>query len=96
MLFQRSSLCHDAPEEHDALEPREREVLELWDGGATFAEIAALLRMKPERVEYIVCLYDDRPDEDEPCSKAKMRRGSEMLRVRILQFHPHVAFGGES
>ena len=94
-LFQRSSLCHDAPELYDALLPRERQVLALWDGGAAIADIAALLGISEANAQHIVGLYDDR-DAEGLDFVAMMRAGSEQLRARILQFHPHVAFGGES
>lgn len=94
-LFQRSSLCHDAPEQYDALLPRERQVLALWDGGASPADIAAELKISVATVDWIVGMYDDR-DAEGLDFHSMLRAGSEELRARILQFHPHVAFGGES
>lgn len=94
-LFQRSALCHDAPEQYDALHPRERQVLALWDGGASPEAIAAQLAISLASVKTIVRTYDDR-DEEGFDFLTMMRAGSEELRARILQFHPHVAFGGES
>lgn len=94
-LFRRSTLCHDAPEQYDALLPRERQVLALWDSGLSPAEIAARLQISQATAEHICGLYDDR-DAEGFDFHSMMRAGSEELRARILQFHPHVAFGGES
>ncbi|MFN3991217.1 MAG: LuxR C-terminal-related transcriptional regulator [Erythrobacter sp.] len=95
MKFSRSCLCHDEPERYDALLPREREVLALWDGGASPQDIAATLSISCASVKTIVRIYDDR-DAEGIDHKTMMKLGSELLRQRILQFHPHVAFGGES
>lgn len=90
--FSRDELCHTAPERHDALLPSEKRILELWDSGKSVAEIAALLGMSEVAARKVVRVFDDRDSDDH---EALMRRGSEMLRARILQFHPHVSFGGE-
>lgn len=90
-LFSRHRLCDERPDQHDALLPREREVLALWDDGWAIAQIAAELGLARKTVKDITIAFDDRPDDHE----AKMRSGSEELRARILQFHPHVILGGE-
>jgi len=85
----RASQCNARPDLHDALLPREREILALWDAGQDHATIAAALGLATVTVEKCCSTFDDRPDD----SNAKMRKGSAELRARILQFHPHVVLG---
>lgn len=90
----RAAQCDANPHLHDALLPRERQVLGMWDDGWSIDAIAALLGLKVKTVKDITVAFDDRLD---PSSDAMMRRGSALLRARILQFHPHVALpkGGQ-
>lgn len=89
----REAVCEARPDLYDALLPRERQVLGMWDEGWAVEAIAALLGLNPETVRVITVLFDDRLD---PGPDAAIRRGSDLLRARILQFHPHVALGAKN
>ena len=84
----RAVTCDAQPHLHDALLPRERQVLGMWDEGWSREAIAALTGLKEKTVKDIVIAFDDRLD---PSPDAGIRRGSMLLRARILQFYPHVA-----
>jgi FixJ family two-component response regulator len=86
----RAAQCDANPHLHDALLPRERQVLGMWDEGMAIDVIAALLGLADKTVKDITIAFDDRLD---PSPDAAIRRGSALLNARIMQFHPHVALG---
>jgi hypothetical protein len=84
----RSRELSASPHSYDALLPREREVMRLWDAGMPREAIAARLQLALSYVTRTTQRYDDL---DGPAFD--MAEASEILRERILMFHPHVAVG---
>lgn len=71
----------------DALTPLERQVAELWDANASFAEICAATGKDMQTVRRVVKTIDNRREDGADA----VRAASAALASRIRQFHPHIA-----
>ncbi len=56
----------------DALAQYERDILALWDGGRSIAEIMTLTGRTKKAVRTVVQNYDDRPDDLTPLREANV------------------------
>ena len=82
------------PDLHDALLPREREVLRLWDRGDTREAIALALGLSKKTVRDITIAFDDRPELTPHSNKSLSDDLAERNRVfveRIRAMQAHVA-----
>lgn len=66
--------------------PQQR-VIDLWDAGRSYAEIASELGVRVEFVRETVCRLDDRNDIE---PEHEIRKGTMLLAARIRQCFPHL------
>ena len=93
----RAFQCDAHPDQHDALLPREREVLRRWDGGESRETIAAALGLAVKTVRDITIAFDDRPELTPHSNKSLRDDLAERNRVfveRIRAMQAHVALSG--
>lgn len=64
----------------------QREVIDLWDAGCSYEDIARRLNVTIKFVRETVCRLDDRTDSHDT---DKIRAGSLLLEARIAQCFPH-------
>lgn len=82
------------PDLHDALLPREREVLRRWDRGDSREAIALALGLATKTVRDITIAFDDRPELTPHSNKSLQADLVERNRVfveRIRAMQAHVA-----
>lgn len=65
--------------------PQQR-VIDLWDAGRSYEDIARELHVSTKFVRETVCRLDDRSDGEE----GKIREGTMLLAARIRQCFPHL------
>lgn len=87
------------PDLHDALLPREREVLERWDRGDSREAIASALGLAVKTVRDITIAFDDRPELTPNSNKSLADDLAErnrvfVERIRAMQAHVALAKGG--
>lgn len=75
----------------DPLQPIERAVLEHWDAGLSYQDIALRTGIAFNTVRNICYYLDDRPDPGEAARLKIQREACAELAARIRQFFPHIA-----
>lgn len=75
----------------DPLHPGEHQVMDLWDAGLSYADIALRTGMSRGSVINMVSYLDDRPDPRDAAKLQAQREACAELAARIRQFFPHIA-----
>ena len=75
----------------DPLQPNEHKVMDLWDAGLSYDDIALRSGMSRTSVMNIVSYLDDRPDPRDAARLQAQRDACAELAARIRQFFPHIA-----
>lgn len=75
----------------DPLQPIEHKVLEHWDAGLSYQDIALRTGIPFNTVRNICYYLDDRPDPREAARLQAQREACAELAARIRQFFPHIA-----
>lgn len=75
----------------DPLQPIEHKVMDLWDAGLSYDDIALRSGMSRTSVINMVSYLDDRPDPREAARLQVQRDACAELAARIRQFFPHIA-----
>lgn len=78
----------------DPLQPIEHKVMDLWDAGLSYDDIASRSGMSRTSVINMVSYLDDRPDPREAARLQVQREACAELAARIRQFFPHIALIG--
>lgn len=64
----------------------QQDVIDLWDAGCSYGEIASRLNVSPKFVRETVCRLDDRDDPEE---KSAIREATMLLGARLAECFPH-------
>lgn len=75
----------------DPLQPIEHVVMDLWDAGLSYDDIALRSGMARTSVINMVSYLDDRPDPRDAARLKAQREACAELAARIRQFFPHIA-----
>lgn len=75
----------------DPLQPIEHKVMDLWDAGLSYGDIALRSGMSRTSVINMVSYLDDRPDPRDVERLRRQREACAELAARIRQFFPHIA-----
>ncbi|KTE19715.1 hypothetical protein ATE67_13805 [Sphingopyxis sp. H050] len=75
----------------DPLQPIEHKVMDLWDAGLSYDDIALRSGMSRTSVINMVSYLDDRPDPRDAARLKAQRDACAELAARIRQFFPHIA-----
>lgn len=75
----------------DPMHPLEHKVIDLWEAGLSFDDIALRSGMSRTSVINMVSYLDDRPDPRDAERLRRQREACAELAARIRQFFPHIA-----
>lgn len=75
----------------DPMHPLEHKVIDLWEAGLSFDDIALRSGMSRTSVINMVSYLDDRPDPRDAERLRRQRDACAELAARIRQFFPHIA-----